>query len=165
MTETQTPEITEKDLPSLDLVYPLAIESYENTRQRMITQDNRIYQIIVLTLAITGAIPAVYQIFGIAPKLPFLIAAGVFFVACMTLLVVATAKNKLCVRDINDYFDNYLDKPIFVSKVSLIKYAGEDFVENSRYMSVRNKLIVGAMACLSLEVLFLILAGLWYYKP
>ena len=61
--------------------------------------------------------------------------------------------------------DNYLDKPIFVSKVSLIKYAGEDFVENSRYMSVRNKLIVGAMACLSLEVLFLILAGLWYYKP
>ena len=163
--ETQQPAVTEKDLPSLNLVYPLAMESYETTRQRMVTQDNRIQQIITLTLAITGAIPAIYQIFGIHPSRPFLAIAGLCFLIGMAALVIAVAKNKLCVRDVSDYFDNHIDKPEFVTKVSLIKYAGQDFTENTRSMATRHKLILCAIVCLALEALFLFLSGLWCYKP
>ena len=160
MTETKQPEVTEKDLPSLDLVYPLAIESYETARQRKITQDNRIQQIITLTLAITAAVPAVYTVFGITPNRLFLAIAGLCFLIGMAALVIAVAKNKLSVVDISDYFDNYIDKPEFVSKVNLIKYAGYNFTHNTRYMAVRNRLILGAMICLAVEVLALTMAGL-----
>jgi hypothetical protein len=74
----QQPEVTKENYPSLDLVYPLAIASYETSRQRMITQDARIQQMLTLTLAITAGVPALYQIFGINPNLPLTAVALAF---------------------------------------------------------------------------------------
>ena len=111
MTESrqQQPEVTEKDLPALNLIYELAIESYESARQRMITQDERIRHIVTLALTITATVPAVYQIFKISPNLIFLGIAGLLFLSCLTLCTIATAKNEIIVMLINTLFEHYLN--------------------------------------------------------
>jgi len=158
---TETPlEVTEKDLPSLDLVYPLAMESYETARQRMVTQDNRIQQMITLTLALTGAIPAIYQVFGINPRLVFLAVAAMFFFIAIGLLVFASMRCTLQALSISALFNDYLHIHEFNAKVALIKYAGEADDENQQYLYTRHLLIIGAMLFLSFEVLTLVLSGL-----
>ena len=160
MTETQPPEVTEKDLPSLDLIYPLAMESYETARQRKITQDNRIQQIITLMLAITGGIPALYQIFDVSPRLPFLIAAFTFFAVGISLLIAAFMRNYLSAISITTLHRRYIDLPERIAKEALIRYAGEQDEENAKYMVVRHRLILCATFSLAIEVLALVLSGL-----
>jgi len=160
MTEAKTPEVTEKDLPSLDLVYPLAIESYETARQRKITQDNRIQIILALTLAITGAIPAVYQIFGISPNMLFLIAAGVFFLLGTGFLLAALMRNSLKALTISTLHEHYISLPEIEAKENLIHYAGQADEENARYIETRWRFILFATFCLAAEVLALALSGL-----
>jgi len=163
MTETQQQpsEVTEKNLPSLDLIYHLANESYGDITARMKTQDERIRHIATLALTITAAVPAAYQIFGISPNLIFLGVAGILALSCLTLCTVATAKNTLIIRSVNTMFEHYLQIPEYQAKVSLIKYAGEDQMENIRYHDSRDKLLVYAMAFLSAEIILLALSGLF----
>ena len=145
--------------PSLDLIYPLAMESYETARQRMITQDNRIHQILTLMLAVTAAIPAVYQIFGINPRPAPLAAAGVFFILGIGCLISAMMRNRLFAVTVSTLHTHYIDLPITAAKEALIKYAGEHDEKNARYMGVRNSLILCSVFCLALEVLSLALSG------
>ena len=161
MTESrqQQPEVTEKDLPSLDLIYPLALESYETARQRMITQDNRIQQIITLTLAITGAIPAIYQAFGISPRMPFFYAALALFVVGLGLLVTASMRNYVDSLTVSTLHKHYIGLPNNIAKEALIKYAGEADEKNAKYMIFRHRLILGATFSLALEILALVLSG------
>jgi hypothetical protein len=162
MTETPKPptEVTEKDLPSLDLVFPLAIKSYETARQRMVTQDNRIQQMITLTLALTGAIPALYQVFGISPRLLFLAAAAVFFFVSIGLLVAATMRCSLQAVAVKSLHEHYIALPQETAKEYLIKYAGEADEENELYLYARHRLIIASTFCIAGEVLLLVLSGL-----
>ena len=154
-------DVTSADLPSLDLVYPLAIESYETARQRMIAQDNRIQHIIVLALAITGAIPAVYQIFGITPKWPFLIAAGVFFLAAAGLLIAALMRNSLKALTVSTLHAHYIGLPEIEAKENLIHYAGQADEDNAHLIEIRWRFIIVAISFLFLEMLVLALSGLF----
>ena len=159
--EAQSAEVTAADLPSLDLIYPLAMESFEITRQRMITQDARINRIMTLSFSITGAIPVVYQIFGVSPRLPFLALALVFFLFNLALLIIATMRSQLRVQSISNLHDYYLRVPEFKTKVAMIKYAGDLEEKNSKYMNTRHRLITCAAVSLALEVLALVASGIW----
>ena len=160
MTKAQQPEVTPKHLPSLDLVYPLALESYETARQRMIAQDDRIHQIITLTLAITAATPAGYQMFGISPRLPFLAAALAFFLVCIGLLIAAAMRNSLKALTISTLHRNYTGIPEIEAKEALIYYAGQADEENAKYMEIRWRLILFATFALAAEAFALVLSGL-----
>jgi len=159
MSDTQ-PEVTKENYPSIDLIYPLAIASYETSRQRMITQDARIHRLITLTLAITAGIPASYQLFGVCPTRIPLIFAFVFFAVGILLLVVASAKNSLHGTSISVLYDHYLHISEFRSKAALIKYAGEADEADEKRRSIRYRLITCATACLGIEVIIFLLSGL-----
>ena len=152
------------DFPSLDLVYPLAVASYETARQRKTAQDSRIQIILTLTLAITGAIPAVYQIFGINPNIPFMIAAGVFFLAGSGFLLIALMRNSLKSLTISILHEHYISLSETETKENLIHYAGQADEENSRYIETRWRLITLAVLFLALEVLALVLSGLYHFS-
>jgi len=98
----------------------------------MNTQDERIRHITTITLAITAAVPASFQLFGVNPNLIFLGIAGLLFLLCLTLCVIATAKDKLMIVSIKSLFADYLQCPELTAKVALIKYAGEDQEINIR---------------------------------
>ena len=162
MTESQ-PEVNETNYPSLNLIYPLAIESHETSRQRMITQDARIQQMITLTLAITAAVPAVYQIFDVNPNITLLAVAGIFFLIGIFMLIYALMHNKLNSIDIATLHKHYIRLPECIAKEALIKYAGESDKEDAAYMFKRQRLLLFASIALSLEVITFLLSGfgLW----
>ena len=162
MTETPKPptEVTEKDLPSLDLVFPLAIESYRDLTERMKTQDERIRHTITFVLAITAAVPASFQVFGITPSLLFLYIAGLPFLVCLTLCIIATAKTDFATVSIKSLFDDYLDAPELEAKTLLIKYAGEHQKENILYLAYKHRLFVWALVALAAEITILAVSGL-----
>jgi hypothetical protein len=158
--ETPAIEITPENYPSIDLVYPLAIESYETARQRMIAQDNRIHQLLTLTLALTAAVPAVYQIFGINPRLTYLIAAGAFFIASIGLLIAAFMRNTLIASDISKLHAYYINVPEITAKENFIYYAGIHDRENARQMEIRWRLIIASICALAAELVALVLSAL-----
>ncbi|MCL1912231.1 MAG: hypothetical protein FWG13_08500 [Leptospirales bacterium] len=159
MTETP-PEVTEKDLPSLDLVYPLAMESYRDITERMKTQDERIRHFMTVALTITAAVPVAFQLFGIKPNMVFLGMAGLMLMSCLALCITASAKNELMIISMSALFDDYLHIPEFQAKIALIKYAGEDQMKNSRYLAARHKLLVMAMISLAAGMSLLAVSGL-----
>jgi|GEM_PF-4610405 len=162
MNETQQHEVTKENFPSLDLVYPLAIESYETSRQRMITQDARIHQVITLALAITAGAPALYQIFGLSPYRLLLIVAGVFFFAAIFLLVAALMRSTTQGISITALHRHYIALPPADAMEAIIKYAGEQDEESESHRRFRHGLIIGATVCLVSETFVLALSGLFH---
>ena len=159
MTETQ-PEVNENDLPSIDLIYPLAIESYDMT-ERMKTQDERIRHIITLALAITAAVPASFQLFGITPNLICLAMAGGFFLLCLTLCIIASAMTELVIVSVKSLFDDYLHVSEFTTKLSIIKSTGIAQKKNIEYLDKRHRLLIWAILLLAVEIMFLAASGLF----
>ena len=159
-TETPQPEVTEKDLPALDLVYPLAMDSFRDITARIKAQDERIQRIVTLALALTAAVPASYQLFGIAPNLIILLLAGACFLVCLALCVIASVKTEMLILSAEKLFNDYLHIPEFVYKVALIKYAGEAHKENLKHVTKRYNLLLWALIFLAAEVILLVVSGL-----
>ena len=123
----------------------------------------RIRHIVTIALAITAAVPASFQLFELTPNLLILGMAGLLFLLCLALCTIATAKNELVIVSIKPLFFDYLHIPEFATKTALIKYAGEDQERNLRYLAIRHRLIVLAMASLAAEILLLAISGLFGY--
>ena len=158
--EVQLMETTANDLPSLDLIFPIAMESYETTRLRLQTHDERIHRVLLIILTVTGAVLIAYQLFGITPSGCWLIGAGAAFLLGVAACIVAMMMNKLLAVPVANLFSEYLHLPEWIAKVSLIKHAGTHLDKNLDYIDKRQNLLIAATICLALEIICLVASGL-----
>ena len=139
--ETNTPPLTleelEKKYPRVDLVYPLAVDSYDVALRRLDGMDGRLQTMLAFIVAVSAAVPPVAANRGIHFRSPWFYAAIGIFVFSVALGTWARLARAPKVLNPRKAFTSWLHKPEWEFKKDFIAYAADDFDYNRELVNFK----------------------------
>lgn len=150
-----TLEQLQKDYPAVELVYPIAVSSYETIIKRIDALEARTQTIMAFAATLTVAIPSLTAGRGLSFRSGWFITALLLFVVALTLGMVSRLKGRITVLSPKNLYDNDLGKGEWEFKKDTIYYAGINFRHNNQLLLWRNQLVVWMSLIFCLEAVAL----------
>ncbi len=153
--------MTEKEyketFPVLDLIYPIAVNSYEVSVKRLDSIDSRLQTILAFIVSVSATVPAI----GFSAKLQFrstwLLFALISFIFSMFIGIYARWTGETILLSPETLLNEYKDDQPYQFKNFFIQGAAKDFEKNMNLVYCKWKLSVAVIILFALESVFLAL--------
>ena len=157
---TQSAISNEPVLPtSIDLIYPIAVSSYEWAQKKNESLDSRIYTLLAFGAGILLVVPC--QVHANLNTASFssasFVASTMAFLAAFTVGIVARMRVKLAQLHPQVLFEHYAALSPDEFKKQLIKHAGHDLDENRQFLRHKKDLVSLMLGCFGLGGILLLL--------
>lgn len=127
--------------PSVELAYPLAVNSYDVALKRMDAIDGRLQTLLAFIATVSLPVPVI----GASKGLPFgsfwFIAAAIAFVLAMLVGILARVHGSVMLISPDVLFEKWLHLEESEFKKNLVYFAGEAWAANRRLASDRARLM------------------------
>ena len=139
--------------PSVDLAYPLAVQSYDFMVKRIDAMEARIHSTIGLGVSLTFAIPVALKAFDLQYRQGWMVATGVMFLLAILLSIVARLFGTISLVSPTTLYNDWIQYPEDHFKQQFVLRAGEHADANVSLLNTRHKLLCGAIFLFLLEAL------------
>ncbi len=147
----------EKTFPVLDLIYPIAVNSYEVSGKRLDSIDNRLQTALAFIVSVSAAVPAI----GFSGKLQFrstwLLFALISFILSIFIGIFARWTGETILLSPETLLNEYKDDKPYQFKNFFIQGAAKDFEKNMNLVYRKWKLSVAVIILFALEAVCLAL--------
>ena len=133
----QTLEELQKTYPRVDLVYPIAVDSYDVALRRLDNIDSRLQTILAFIVTVSAAVPSVAANRGIHFKSWWFYAALAVFGVSIVLGTWARLARAPKVLNPRKALTGWLQKPEWEFKKDFISFAADDFDFNRNLVNVK----------------------------
>ena len=156
----------EKEFPSLDLIYDLAVASYEVAQKLLDAMNLRLQKLLALLLPLVLAFPVALKALNLHMGANFLWATEGSLLLSITLCLIGCAHGHIQRIDPSVLFEHYLSSSCSEFKRDTIKNAGEAMVQNVKTINRKWLFYLFAIISFGLSVVFLILwaSGMLEYR-
>ena len=151
-----------KKYPSVDLAYPLAVQSYDLTVKRFDALDARIQSTLGLGVSLTFAIPVALSAFDLQFRPLWMGAAFVVFLLAIILGICARLVGAIKLVSPTTLYNDWIQCPEEEFKQQFIGYAGKHMEANASLLEKRYRLLCGFISLFFLEAL---LFGVAVFDP
>lgn len=160
MNENEIKQLSEDELkekfPSINLVYPIAIASYDNMIKRLDGLDGRIQTLTAFAVTACLAIPALGKIQNLSFRSFWFWGAMVAILLAAILSVCARLAGKVRMLDPENLRNGALHLPEHIFKAYAIHYAAKAFNTNNKRLKCKWRLSVFCMSLFTLALLCLL---------
>jgi hypothetical protein len=137
--DVQTVPVNEENYPSMDLVYGIALQSYEITQRRSDVADDRIAKLITFALSLNLAVVTIVSAHAKGNPIVFsnclFIAAMIFFVIGIATCIVRGMKGSLRTLSPSALYKESLGDTHWEFMKNIIYWSGENFQTNKKYVN------------------------------
>ena len=149
---------TPADLPSVEVVYPLALAAYDTAVKRFDSLDGKLNTLLTLAVTISLVVPVAANAKHVSFHSKWFVAAALAFVSGIAIATVARLSGALMLLDPKVIYDSYLDCDPWDFKRRTIYWSGEHFRHNQKLINRNGTLAAVAAILFALEV---VLVGVW----
>jgi len=144
---------------SIDLIYPIAVSSYEWAQKKNESLDSRIYTLLAFGAGILLVVP--FQIHSNLNSANFssasFVGSVIAFLAALIVGIVARMRVKLAQLHPQVLYEHYAALSPHEFKTQLIKHAGHDLDENREFLRHKKDQISLMLGCFGLGGILLLL--------
>ncbi len=128
-------EELEKEFPSVELAYPLAVASYESASKRLDSVDGRLQTILAFIVTVSVAIPSIASGRGIPFQSYWFYASFFFFVSGIGVGIWARLYGNVRLITPTNLFQDWLRDSKWQFQKDMIYHAGQDFDANMKLVN------------------------------
>ena len=152
----------EKEYPSVDLAYDLAVQSYDSIRQRWDSINSLFHSLLSVAITLTLTIPVLSKALNLSLEAYWVIAALVVFVLAAVFCLWGRLSGTLLMINPQELYEKYLGWSHWKFKKNIIYWAGENGCQNVNTLEKKWRTSVWATGFLCFEV---VLVVLWILYP
>jgi hypothetical protein len=153
-------ECTPQTLPSVETVYPLAIQSYETAVKRFDALDSKLNTLVTFAVTVSLAIPVLANSKGISFHSYWFGVAALAFILGIGVATYARVMGTLYLLDPRVLYDSYLDLEPWQFKRHAIDWAGDNWQHNKNLINRNGNLAALAATLFALEA---VAVGAWVW--
>ena len=150
-------QLTKQTLPSIELMYPIALASYETTLKRIEAVEKRAQEITTAAVTITAALVAFLSTQKHDFNSGWFAAAMISFAFALAVGVAIRLQGYLKLIDPKPLYDKYLDLSDEDFKERFIVTSGKHFEENADLINLKGRLTTLLSILFGLEAVFIII--------
>jgi hypothetical protein len=139
--------VTEREFPSVELAYPIALGSYETALKRLDAVDTKLNTLLTFAVTVSLAVPVLASTKNLSFRSIWFIAAAIAFALGVGVITFARLKGSLWLIDPRVIYDSYLDLDQWNFKRHTIDWAGDNWRHNQRLIN-RNGMLASVAAIL-----------------
>jgi len=152
-----TDEEMKVQYPSVDLAYPLAVDSYNEARERLDSVNSRLQNLITLTLTLTFGVPVVIEALGVSFGWRWMVVVMISFLVALILGTYGSLCGSFKLIDPGLLYDRYLGYSEWDFKKNFIYWAGYNSKANRELIEKKWRISIGITALLFIEILGVVL--------
>ena len=148
---------TKQTLPSIELMYPIALKSYEEAQKRLDVVEKRAQEISTAAATLTAALVAFLATQNHNFKSVWFACAVFAFVLSMALSVYVRVSGYVVTVDPLILYRRYLNDSDERFKENFIVISGKHFDDNTDIINFKGHLTTAASVLLALEVVLIVI--------
>ena len=153
--------MTEDQYPSLDLAYPVAVDSYDLSRERLGSVEIKIQKLMTVSVGLTAAIPVALKAMDFSIGLSWLVSMLVIFGLSSVIGICGLLVGRLSIMDPGVLHDEYIPLEPWKFKKAYVYWSGKHLVKNDKMIERKWKAAVAMSFLLFLE--FLVVVGAVFF--
>src|SRR5215204_2851093 len=113
--------------PSVEVAYPIALDSYQVAIRRLDAVDGKLNTLVTFAVSVSLAVPVLAHNKGLSFNSPYFYAAIAAFIAGVSIATFARLHGYLYLPDPRVLYDSYLDLDAWQFKRHSIDWAGNNW--------------------------------------